>query len=109
MRVAESYTVLDHLSGGRAIAGLGRGLGRIEFNNFRLEMGESRQRFTEYSEAILEALETGYIEYDGEVYTAAPRGDPSAPARQLQGTYLRCGRLTGIDGADGTHGRWGSW
>ncbi len=68
VRVAESYTVLDHLSGGRAIAGLGRGLGRIEFNNFRLEMGESRQRFTEYSEAILEALETGYIEYDGEIY-----------------------------------------
>jgi len=68
VRVAESYTVLDHLSGGRAIAGLGRGLGRIEFNNFRLEMGESRQRFSEYSEAILEALETGYIEYDGEIY-----------------------------------------
>jgi alkanesulfonate monooxygenase SsuD/methylene tetrahydromethanopterin reductase-like flavin-dependent oxidoreductase (luciferase family) len=81
VRVAESYTVLDHLSGGRAIAGLGRGLGRIEFNNFRLEMGESRQRFTEYSEAILEALETGYIEYDGEVYTqprAAIRPRPLA-------------------------------
>ncbi len=68
VRVAESYVVLDHLSGGRAIAGLGRGLGRIEFNNFRLVMGESRRRFTEYSAAILEALETGYIEYDGELY-----------------------------------------
>src|SRR6516165_11905958 len=53
-RVAESYAVLDHLSGGRAIAGLGRGLGRLEFNNFRLEMGESRRRFAAYSEAILD-------------------------------------------------------
>ena len=68
VRVAESYAVLDHLSGGRAIAGLGRGLGRIEFDNFRLAMGESRRRFTEYSEAILEALETGYMQYDGELY-----------------------------------------
>jgi len=68
IRVAESYSVLDHLSGGRAIAGLGRGLGRMEFDAFGLEMGESRQRFAEYSKAILEALETGHIESDGEYY-----------------------------------------
>ena len=59
VRVAESFAVLDHLSDGRAILGLGRGLGRVEFDGFRLEMGESRKRFTEYSAAILEALETG--------------------------------------------------
>jgi alkanesulfonate monooxygenase SsuD/methylene tetrahydromethanopterin reductase-like flavin-dependent oxidoreductase (luciferase family) len=68
VRVAESFVVLDHLSGGRAVLGLGRGLGRVEFDGFRVEMGESRQRFTEYTEAILEALETGYIEYDGGLY-----------------------------------------
>jgi len=68
IRVAESYSVLDHLSGGRAIAGLGRGLGRREFKAFRQEMAESRPRFAEYSEAILGALETGYIEFDGEYY-----------------------------------------
>jgi len=68
VRVAEGFTVLDHLSGGRAVLGLGRGLGRVEFDGFRLNMGESRRRFSEYTEAILEALETGYIEYDGELY-----------------------------------------
>jgi alkanesulfonate monooxygenase SsuD/methylene tetrahydromethanopterin reductase-like flavin-dependent oxidoreductase (luciferase family) len=68
VRVAETFTVLDHLSGGRGILGIGRGLGRVEFNGFRLEMGESRRRFAEYSEAILEALETGYLEHDGELY-----------------------------------------
>jgi alkanesulfonate monooxygenase SsuD/methylene tetrahydromethanopterin reductase-like flavin-dependent oxidoreductase (luciferase family) len=68
VRVAESFTVLDHLSGGRAVLGLGRGLGRVEFDGFRLPMAESRRRFTEYTEAILDALETGYIEYDGELY-----------------------------------------
>ena len=56
IRLAEEVSVLDHVSGGRAILGIGRGLGRIEFEGFRREMGESRERFIEYSEAILEAL-----------------------------------------------------
>jgi alkanesulfonate monooxygenase SsuD/methylene tetrahydromethanopterin reductase-like flavin-dependent oxidoreductase (luciferase family) len=68
VRVAESFSVLDHLSGGRAILGIGRGLGRVEFDGFRVVMGESRRRFAEYTEAILEAFETGYLEYDGELY-----------------------------------------
>lgn len=68
LRVAESFSVLDHVSGGRAILGIGRGLGQKEFIGFRVAMGESRRRFTEYSEAILEALETGVMEYDGELY-----------------------------------------
>ena len=62
VRLAEEVSVLDHLSGGRVILGIGRGLGRIEFKGFRLNMGESRTRFTEYAEAILQGLETGYIE-----------------------------------------------
>jgi alkanesulfonate monooxygenase SsuD/methylene tetrahydromethanopterin reductase-like flavin-dependent oxidoreductase (luciferase family) len=68
VRVAENFSLLDHLSGGRAILGLGRGLGRIEFDGFRVEMGESRRRFTEYTMAIVDALETGFIEFDGELY-----------------------------------------
>jgi alkanesulfonate monooxygenase SsuD/methylene tetrahydromethanopterin reductase-like flavin-dependent oxidoreductase (luciferase family) len=74
VRVAESFTMLDHLSGGRSILGIGRGLGRTEFEGFRVEMGESRRRFTEYTEAIVQALETGVLEYDGELYKQ-PRMD----------------------------------
>jgi alkanesulfonate monooxygenase SsuD/methylene tetrahydromethanopterin reductase-like flavin-dependent oxidoreductase (luciferase family) len=68
IRVAESFTLLDQLSEGRAILGLGRGLGRVEFDAFRLNMNESRRLFTEYADAILLGLETGYMEYDGELY-----------------------------------------
>jgi alkanesulfonate monooxygenase SsuD/methylene tetrahydromethanopterin reductase-like flavin-dependent oxidoreductase (luciferase family) len=68
VRVAESFSVLDHLSNGRAVLGLGRGLGRVEFDGFRLQMSESRRRFTEYTAAILGSLESGYIEHDGELY-----------------------------------------
>ncbi|MBI1238804.1 MAG: LLM class flavin-dependent oxidoreductase [Alphaproteobacteria bacterium] len=68
VRVAEKFILLDHLSGGRAIAGFGRGLGRIEFDGFRVAMGESRTRFVEYTEAILNGLESGTMEYEGELY-----------------------------------------
>ena len=68
VRVAEQFSVLDHLSGGRAVLGLGRGLGQKEFVGFRVPMGESRRRFKEYSHALLEALETGVMAYDGELY-----------------------------------------
>jgi alkanesulfonate monooxygenase SsuD/methylene tetrahydromethanopterin reductase-like flavin-dependent oxidoreductase (luciferase family) len=68
VRVAEAFSVLDHVSQGRAVLGIGRGLGQKEFVGFRVAMGESRRRFTEYSEAILEALESGVMAYDGELY-----------------------------------------
>lgn len=68
VRVAESFVLLDHLSQGRAILGIGRGLGRVEFDAFRVDMNESRRRFTEYAEAIINGLETGVMEYDGELY-----------------------------------------
>src|SRR3954453_14488894 len=34
MRVAEEVVMLDHLSNGRVIFGIGRGLGRVEFDGF---------------------------------------------------------------------------
>lgn len=74
IRVAEQVSVVDHQSNGRMILGLGRGLARIEYDGFRLEMGESRDRFIEYTAAILEALERGYMEADGK-YLKQPRRD----------------------------------
>ena len=72
VRVAEAFCLLDHLSQGRAILGVGRGLGRIEFDGFRMKMNESRRRFVEYTEAILSGLEKGVMEYDGEFYKQPP-------------------------------------
>ncbi|MCU1653058.1 MAG: alkane 1-monooxygenase, partial [Pseudonocardia sp.] len=54
------------------VLGLGRGLGSIEFENFRLDMGESRQRFEEYATAISDSLETGVQTSDGELYRQPP-------------------------------------
>ncbi|MEU7812856.1 LLM class flavin-dependent oxidoreductase [Pseudonocardia sp. NPDC049154] len=79
VRVAEEIAWLDSVSGGRVVMGLGRGLGSIEFDNFRLEMGESRQRFVEYATAISESLETGAIKFDGDLYRQ-PRAELHPPA-----------------------------
>jgi alkanesulfonate monooxygenase SsuD/methylene tetrahydromethanopterin reductase-like flavin-dependent oxidoreductase (luciferase family) len=72
VRVAEEIAWLDTVSGGRIVLGLGRGLGSIEFENFRLDMGESRQRFVEYATAISDSLETGVLTSDGELYRQPP-------------------------------------
>ena len=74
IRVAEQVSVIDHQSNGRMLLGFGRGLARIEYDGFRVNMGESRERFIEYAEMIIEGLEKGYCEYDGK-YLKQPRVD----------------------------------
>src|SRR5712671_2372569 len=41
MRVAEEVSMLDAMSDGRVILGIGRGAGLVEFEGFRVPMGES--------------------------------------------------------------------
>ncbi len=79
VRLAEEVSVLDNLSGGRVILGIGRGLGRVEFRGFRAPMGESRERFTEYAQALLQGLETGTIAFDGKYCKQPPVAIRPAP------------------------------
>jgi alkanesulfonate monooxygenase SsuD/methylene tetrahydromethanopterin reductase-like flavin-dependent oxidoreductase (luciferase family) len=74
VRVAEQVSMLDALSGGRVIFGMGRGTGRVEFDGFRVEMPEARSRFAESADMILTGLEQGFVEYDGQ-YIRQPRVD----------------------------------
>ena len=68
LRVAERMILLDHLSDGRAVFGMARGLAKREYVGFRQDMEESRDRFDESARMICKALETGYIEGDGKYY-----------------------------------------
>lgn len=88
LRVAEQVSMLDHLSGGRFVFGMGRGLGRVEFEGFRTDMAESRPIFVESAQMILEGLEKGYCELDGE-HVRQPRRDiRPRPFRSFRGrTY----------------------
>jgi alkanesulfonate monooxygenase SsuD/methylene tetrahydromethanopterin reductase-like flavin-dependent oxidoreductase (luciferase family) len=88
VRVAEQVIMLDHMSNGRFVLGLGRGLGRVEFEGFGVNQEESRERFVESSQIILSGLEKGYVEYGGKYYQQAHRELRPRPFKSFRGrTY----------------------
>jgi alkanesulfonate monooxygenase SsuD/methylene tetrahydromethanopterin reductase-like flavin-dependent oxidoreductase (luciferase family) len=85
IRVAEQVAMLDNMSDGRFILGLGRGAGEVEFEGFRVPMGESRERFIEAAELILTGLEQGYCEYEGKLYKQPRKDIRPAPYKSFKG------------------------
>ena len=66
VEVAEEFANLDHLTGGRAVAGFGMGYRENEFESFGIPMGDRVGRYEE-SIAIIRDLWTGEpTTYDGE-------------------------------------------
>jgi alkanesulfonate monooxygenase SsuD/methylene tetrahydromethanopterin reductase-like flavin-dependent oxidoreductase (luciferase family) len=82
--VAERITVLDNLSGGRFLLGIGRGLGELEFSGFGIPMDESRPRFIEAAAIVRDALEDGFIESKGDYYPRERRELRPAPLRSFR-------------------------
>lgn len=68
LRVVEKITMLDHLSGGRMMFGMGRGLAKMEYAGFGIDMNEARERFDEAAPMIIAGLETGFVEGKGPFY-----------------------------------------
>jgi alkanesulfonate monooxygenase SsuD/methylene tetrahydromethanopterin reductase-like flavin-dependent oxidoreductase (luciferase family) len=71
-RLAGEICMVDNLTGGRLQLGIGRGLGKVEFDGLGADMSTSRQVFDEAATALLVALETGVIEASGE-YVSVPK------------------------------------
>ena len=86
LRVAEKIALLDHLSNGRVLFGMGRGLSRFEYEGFGISMDESRDRFDEAAPMILDALETGTIEGDGPYFPQPRTLDPAGAVAVVQGS-----------------------
>lgn len=84
VRVAEKVALLDNLSGGRMLFGMGRGLARREYEGFGIEMSEARGRFDEAARMIVAALETGSIEGSGPFYPQARRDIRPRPSRSFR-------------------------
>lgn len=84
IRIAEQISMLDTLSNGRVVLGLGRGAGRVEFDAFRQNMEDSRERFIESAECVLHGLEKGVCEYKGKYVT-----QPKAAIRPLPSTSFK--------------------
>jgi alkanesulfonate monooxygenase SsuD/methylene tetrahydromethanopterin reductase-like flavin-dependent oxidoreductase (luciferase family) len=68
VRVAEEIALLDILCGGRCLFGFGRGAASVEYEGFRIPMGEARPRFVEAANIIVKALANDSFEHDGEFF-----------------------------------------
>jgi alkanesulfonate monooxygenase SsuD/methylene tetrahydromethanopterin reductase-like flavin-dependent oxidoreductase (luciferase family) len=81
LRVAEKVALLDILAGGRVRLGLGRGLARSEYRTMGIDMNESRERFEEAAELVLNALDTGTAVGHGPFFHQAAATLAPAPPR----------------------------
>src|SRR5579871_2670973 len=68
VRVAEQIALLDIMCGGRCLFGFGRGAASVEYEGFRIPMGEARPRFVEAAQIVVKALSSDSFEHDGEFF-----------------------------------------
>lgn len=91
MRVVEKMVLLDHLSDGRAVLGLGRGLSRREYAGFGVDMAEARERFNEAAAIVIQGLETGVVEAHTTYYQQARIEVRPRPFKSFKGRrYMVC-------------------
>lgn len=83
VRVASKLLLLDNMSDGRVIFGMGRGVARVEFEGLRIPVGESRERMDEMIPMIVGALETGFIEGEGPHYPQPRRQIKPGPIKSF--------------------------
>ena len=71
LRVVEKVTMLDILSEGRVVFGMGRGLAKMEYEAFGVDMNAARGMFDEAAPMIVKGLQNGYVENAGPIYQQA--------------------------------------
>jgi alkanesulfonate monooxygenase SsuD/methylene tetrahydromethanopterin reductase-like flavin-dependent oxidoreductase (luciferase family) len=68
VRVAEQVAMLDALSEGRVLLGVGRGTARLEFEGLRVPIHDSRERFEEAAQVLVKALEGEPFSHEGRFF-----------------------------------------
>lgn len=68
LRIAEKMALLEYFAPGRVGLGIGRGLARREYVGLRVPMEEARGRFDEAARLVLDALDTGFMESDTDLF-----------------------------------------
>jgi alkanesulfonate monooxygenase SsuD/methylene tetrahydromethanopterin reductase-like flavin-dependent oxidoreductase (luciferase family) len=71
VRVAQEIAMLDLMSGGRAVLGVGTGYQPYEFERFNVDLEQRTAIFLEYWDIVEQMLTTGRAAYDG-VHVSLP-------------------------------------
>jgi len=86
MRVAQEIALLDHLSGGRAVIGVGTGYQAYEFERYGADVAKKTEIFLEYWSIVEQALSEGRASFSGKhvtipdsVFTVRPLQTPMPP------------------------------
>jgi alkanesulfonate monooxygenase SsuD/methylene tetrahydromethanopterin reductase-like flavin-dependent oxidoreductase (luciferase family) len=69
LRLAEEICMLDNVSRGRLDVGVGRGISPVELSFFNLDVKDSREMFREALDALVSALATGKLDYEGRYFS----------------------------------------
>ncbi len=80
LQTAKSFGTIDHLSGGRAILGVGAGHVEAEFEALGIEFPTRGQRLDETLRALREVWRSGYVSFHGDFYEYENVGVAPAPA-----------------------------
>jgi alkanesulfonate monooxygenase SsuD/methylene tetrahydromethanopterin reductase-like flavin-dependent oxidoreductase (luciferase family) len=105
VRVAEQVLLLDHFSHGRTLLGVGRGIGRIEYEKLGVDQAESKALSIELIRCLTSTLESGVCEYDGETSGSRSVQLPRPPVVPRQDLHRRgvAGDVDAVRGAGGWH------
>jgi alkanesulfonate monooxygenase SsuD/methylene tetrahydromethanopterin reductase-like flavin-dependent oxidoreductase (luciferase family) len=79
MRVAQEIALVDQLSGGRLVLGVGSGYQAYEFDRLGADVARKTDIFLEYWTIVEQALTTGRAEFRGEFITIPPSVFSLAP------------------------------
>ena len=103
VRVAEGVAMLDNLSGGRVILGIGRGLGRVEFGGFGVVDGRvARRGSSRARSSCSKGSRRAACNIEGIYYQQSSARPAAGTVQVVPRSHLRVGGEPGV-GAD--HGR----
>ena len=93
VRVAEDVNMLDALLGPdrNIMCGVGRGLGRREYQGLSVDQNEARGRFDEGLKIVHQLLKTGHCTHDGEFWQPKDVRLRPQPERDLSGQLYCAG------------------
>ncbi|MBD1554740.1 LLM class flavin-dependent oxidoreductase [Pseudomonas typographi] len=72
MRVAQEIALLDQLSGGRAVLGVGTGYQAYEFERYGQDVARKAEVFLEYWQVLAQALGEGFVDFHGQYVSVPP-------------------------------------
>lgn len=83
LQTAKAFGTLDHLSGGRAVLGVGAGHVEAEFEALGIDFATRGRRLDETLEALRGVYDDTYVSHDGEFYSYADVGVAPQPVGDL--------------------------